>query len=141
MKNVTKSKIIKIIGIIFFLTSIAAKVNNIYISSKVYNNKDTEIKSKNSISKEEKEKILELTKTMDEGMAYLNNDKTSNTVKMQLIKDMIDSVNVINKKLNIRADILIEELNKQYDDLNDNKNMSLEKLLQLYNEWKEKVLI
>ena len=119
----------------------AAKINNIYISSKAYNSKNTGIKNKNSINKEDKEKILELTKTMDEGMAYLNNDKTSNTVKMQLIKDMIDSVNVINKKLNINAEVLIEELNKQYNNLNDNKNMSLKKLFQLYNEWKEKVLI
>lgn len=137
MKKSMKPKIIFVLSVIFFLTSIVTKINNIY---KIYKDKNIEIRINDNISKDEEEKILELINTMDEAVDYLQNDKVSYEVKKQLINDIIDSVNVINTKLDIYDYRFIDELNKQYYNLNEKKYITFNILMQLYKEWKEEIL-
>ena len=140
MKNSIKSKILFTLSLIFFFTSIAAKINNIYTESKAYEDRNVEVIIKNNVSKDEEKKILELISTMDEAVECFENDNISNEVKKQLVDDMIDSVNVINNKLNVSDDVLIKELGKQYDNLNEEKDITWDTLTKLYEKWKEEIL-
>lgn len=140
MKKSLKPKILFTLSLSFFLTAIAAKINNIYTTSKAYEDRNVEVIIKNNVSKDEEKKILELIGTMDEAVECFENDNISNEVKKQLVDDMINSVNVINNKLNVSDDVLIKELGKQYDNLNQEKDITWDTLTKLYDKWKEDIL-
>ena len=135
MKKSLHPKIFFILRLIFFFTSITAKISKIYRANKVYKNSQVAIKSINTISKEEEKKIIELIKTMNEAINYINDENISHEVKKQLIEDMIAGVSVINDKVNLKDDILIKELRTQYNNLNKNKSLTWDRLNKLYKNW------
>lgn len=139
MKKPSKSKILSTLSLIFFFTSIASKINSTYTINKKYKNRDIQIKSINTINKDEENKIKELINTMNEAMELLNSDNISYEVKKQLIRDIIDGATVINNKLNLKDYSFVEELNIQYHNLEEGKRIIWGKLKKRYNEWKSKI--
>lgn len=139
MKKTSKSKILFTLSLIFFFTSIASKINNTYTMNKRYKNRDIQMKSINTINKDEEKKIKELINTMDEAMELLNSDNMSHEVRKQLIRDMIDGATSINNKLNLKDYAFVDELNTQYHNLEEGKSIILSRLKKRYNKWKLKI--
>lgn len=137
MKSISRFNIMFIVSIMFFVTGTYVNYNNIYKIS-INNNKPKELINSN-ITKDEEQKILDLFKTMDETIEYLNNNDASYETKKQLINNLSEAAEVINNKLNYKDNEFINEVNMEYYNLKDKSTIDIDRLSFKYEKWKQKI--
>lgn len=140
MKIISKSKIMFILSIIFFVTGIYANFNSIY-KINFDNNSNTSNKLISSeLTKDEEQKVLDLLSTMDEGIEYLHNNEASYETKRQLISNLSDAAAVINNKLNYKDNEFINEVNSEYYNLKYKNTIDIDRLSLNYEKWKHNIV-
>lgn len=140
MRKVSKSKIIFVISIIFFIIGSYANFNNIYNGIKKNDINNSNKSTSANIAKDEKQKVLDLIFTMDEAIDYLNNNEASYETKKQLIIDLSKAASVISEKINYYDTDFINEVNKQYYNLNNKNTIDVDALSLKYNNWRNDIL-